>query len=443
MSAVIPAAEWRHVFASRLAEARDLTDSLFKKVCPGALYKRPIPERHRIIFYLGHLEAFDWNLIGKQGLDLPPIHEEFDQLFAFGIDPVDGGLPQDPPSAWPAESIIRKYVHEARRRIDDCLQTLSFDDVRHPLFCRGLLLNVAIEHRLMHAETFAYMLHQLPLDQKVHESPEPQVKNSNPGYRQIEIPEGLATLGLVRSERAPFGWDNEFERQQVHVPRFAVDVYNVTNGDFLKFVESGGYADRSLWKDSDWEWITSKNISHPGFWKKNGNGWLYRAMFAEIPLPLDWPVYVSHAEANAYARWRGQSLPTEAQWHRAALGTPQGSEQAFPWGNEPPDRSRGNFDSARWDPVPVASFPEGRSAFGVEDLIGNGWEWTTTVFEPFPRFEAFSFYPGYSANFFDGRHFVMKGGSARTAACLLRPTFRNWFQAHYPYMYATFRCVEN
>jgi formylglycine-generating enzyme required for sulfatase activity len=91
----------------------------------------------------------------------------------------------------------------------------------------------------------------------------------------------------------------------------------------------------------------------------------------------------------------------------------------------------------------VVAFPEGQSAFGVFDLIGNGWEWTSSEFASFPGFRQFSFYPGYSANFFDGKHFVMKGGSARTAACMLRRSFRNWFQAHYQYVYAGFRCVSN
>jgi formylglycine-generating enzyme required for sulfatase activity len=165
-------------------------------------------------------------------------------------------------------------------------------------------------------------------------------------------------------------------------------------------------------------------------------------MFDNIPLPPDWPVYVSHAEASAYAQWVGKSLPTEAQWHRAAYGTPEGSERQFPWGSDAPSRTLGNFDFERWDPTPVGAFPLGRSAFGVADLIGNGWEWTATRFAPFPGFEPFSFYPGYSANFFDDQHYVMKGGSARTAACILRRSFRNWFQPHYQYVYAGFRCVS-
>jgi formylglycine-generating enzyme required for sulfatase activity len=171
--------------------------------------------------------------------------------------------------------------------------------------------------------------------------------------------------------------------------------------------------------------------------------WRYQTMFGDVPLPPDCPVYVSHAEAGAYARWAGKSLPTEAQWHRAAYGTPEGPERQYPWDAEAPHRRFGNFDFERWDPVPVGAFPQGKSAFGVVDLVGNGWEWTSTPFAPFTGFEPFEFYPGYSANFFDGEHYVMKGGSARTAACMLRPSFRNWFQRHYQYVYTGFRCVSN
>jgi formylglycine-generating enzyme required for sulfatase activity len=166
-------------------------------------------------------------------------------------------------------------------------------------------------------------------------------------------------------------------------------------------------------------------------------------MFSEISLPLDWPVYVSHAEASAYARWAGKSLPTEEQWQRAAYGSPEDVQRVYPWGSEAPSPLHGNFDFQSWDPMPVSAHPEGRSGFGAEGMLGNGWEWTSTVFGPFRGFTSFPFYRGYSADFFDGKHFVMKGGSARTAACMLRPTFRNWFQSHYQYVYAGFRCVND
>ena len=166
-------------------------------------------------------------------------------------------------------------------------------------------------------------------------------------------------------------------------------------------------------------------------------------MFDEIPLPEAWPAYVSHAEASAYARWAGKSLPSEPQWHRAAYGSPDGNERTYPWGRYAPDPSLGNFDLTHWNPTPVNAHQRGQSAFGVEGMLGNGWEWTSTPFSPFSGFQPFPFYRGYSADFFDGKHFVMKGGSPRTAACMLRPTFRNWFQAHYQYVYAGFRCVNS
>src|SRR6185369_10895396 len=116
-------------------------------------------------------------------------------------------------------------------------------------------------------------------------------------------------------------------------PAFAIDKYMMTNGQYLDFVNSGGYQNKDLWKDADWEWITANNIQHPVFWVRNGDSWSYRTMFDEISLPLDWPVYVSQAEANTYARWVGKSLPSEAQWHRAAYGTPEGGENIYPWGD--------------------------------------------------------------------------------------------------------------
>ncbi len=148
-------------------------------------------------------------------------------------------------------------------------------------------------------------------------------------------------------------------------------------------------------------------------------------MFEALPFPGDWPVYVSHAEAAAYARWKGRRLMTEAEWHRAAEGA-----------------TPGHADFAGFDPVPVGSYPRSASIHGVHDLIGNGWEWTSTIFGPFDGFSAMRSYPEYSADFFDGQHYVMKGASPATAKELIRPSFRNWFRSNYPYVYAKFRTVR-
>lgn len=410
-----------------LSDARRETDRLFELVHPDWLYERPIRERHRIVFYLGHLEAFDWNLLRPHMRNADTFDAAFDRLFAFGIDPVDGGLPSEPASDWPSVAEIDRYRRGVRRRLDDAEHDST-------------LLHMAAEHRLMHAETLAYMLHQLPLEGKRQER-QVSLAQSEPIRRErLEIHAGRVTLGIAST--APFGWDNELNAHAPDVPSFAIDRYKVTNGDYLVFVESGGYQDPNLWAPDAWHWKAAHNISLPAFWRQAGNEWRCRTMFDDIPLPLDWPVYVSHAEASAYARWAGLRLPSESEWHRAAYGTPEGSERQFPWGAEPPAPEHGYFGLARWDPAPVNAFPRGRSAFGVEGLLANGWEWTATPFAPFPGFKAHPSYAGYSADFFDGKHYVLKGGSTRTAACLLRRSFRNWFQPYYQYVYAGFRCAR-
>jgi iron(II)-dependent oxidoreductase len=428
----------RQSLAARLAGARVRSDEMFALVSAAGLYERPIAERHRLIFYRGHLEAFDWNLLAN-ATGAPAFAPRLDRLFAFGIDPVDGNLPTDSPEDWPRIAEVASYRERARRAVDELLQRSAVADTR--------LWHVAIEHRLMHAETLAYLIHTLPYEMKQPPGridPPAGATRPAPAPRLIAIPEGMATLGMPGGGEDAFGWDNELGASIHCVPEFAIQSHKVSNGQFLEFVMAGCYQEPSLWPPDDWEWIRQAGVTHPRFWIAGADGWRWRGMFAEAPLPLDHPVYVSHAEASAYARWMKMTLPSEAQYHRAAFGAPSGMERAYPWGDQLPEEAvpaRGNFDFARWGPVPVDGNPAGDSAFGVSDLMGNGWEWTSTLFAPFEGFQPFPFYPGYSADFFDGKHYVMKGGSPRTAACLLRRSFRNWFQPHYPYAYASFRCV--
>jgi iron(II)-dependent oxidoreductase len=451
MAASQAAVELQSDLLSRMEEARARTDALFELLPPNSYYERPIPERHRLIFYLGHLEAFDWNLLSGP-LGLKSDEAEFDKLFAFGIDPVGGGLPTDKPKDWPAIARVENYNRNVRTSLDQALwNSHSASQGALPELSNGTLLNVAIEHRLMHAETLAYLLHNLPVDKKTLPIRPHADEREAPIQSKVTIPTGIATLGMSSTGSPPFGWDNEFGEQKVHVPAFSIEVYPVTNGEYMKFVQAGGYQDARYWKPEDWEWKQREGIEHPHFWllKKDNHSddpaaaWAYRAMFGPIPLPMSWPVYVSHAEASAFAKWSGKKLPTEAQWLRAAYGTREGTERAYSWADGAPDPSNGNFHYQNWDATAVDAHPSGRSAFGVSDLLGNGWEWTSSVFGPLPGFQPFPFYPGYSANFFDGKHFVMKGGSARTDACMLRRTFRNWFQSHYQYVYSKFRCVED
>jgi len=389
------------ILARRLAEARARTDALFSLVRPDALYERPIPERHRLVFYIGHLEAFDWNLIARGPLDLGSFHPSFDRLFAFGIDPPPGQLPSDQPADWPALDEVQAYNARVRETLDCALEHVP-----------DQLVHVAIEHRLMHAETFAYMLHNLPFSQKLEPAAAPPPVGGAPAPAMVPVPAGRVMLGLAPGEG--FGWDNEFEPTEVSVAAFAIGRYKVTNQEYLRFVEEGA--------------------PPPHFWRRRGGRWFYRGMFEETPLPPAWPVYVTQREAAAYAAWAGKRLPSEPEFHRAAYGAADHSQPA-------PGPARDNFDFHYWDPVPVTA--SAGNPLGVAQTVGNGWEWTSTVFGPFPGFRPFPFYPGYSANFFDGEHYVLKGASARTAACLARPSFRNWFRPEYPHVYAGFRVAES
>lgn len=390
-----------------LAQARAHTDALFTLVTDDALYVRPIADRHRLIFYLGHLDAFDWNQVARGALGARSFQPDFDRLFEAGIDPPPGQAPQDTAADWPRVDEVRAYVQRARERLEP-----FWDDA--PLERRW----VAVEHRWMHAETLCYLLHQLPYSMK-----RPVLAGNGtavPGPAsadEIGIPAGRTTLG---QRPGAFGWDNEFPAFDLDVPAFSISRYKISNAQFLRFVADGGTA--------------------PPFWRERDGRWWLRGMFEEVPLPPNAPAFVTHQQASAYAQWAGADLPTEAQWHRAAYG---GDDRAFPWGNDEPSSRHGHFAFTGWDPVDVTAHSAGASPHGVEQMLGNGWEWTSTPFDGFAGFEARDYYPGYSANFFDGEHWVLKGASSRTARCLLRRSFRNWFRGDYPYAYTAFRVVRN
>jgi ergothioneine biosynthesis protein EgtB len=419
---------------------------LFDLLDPAAYYTRPIALRNPIVFYEGHLPAFSVIALLKRGLGHPGVDARMERLFERGIDPdsVDHAVPRSgAETVWPSRDEVLAYGSRADEAILDALAHAEFDVMGedHRAMRRGEALFTALEHEAMHQETLLYMWHRLPHVQK---RPPHGLRYERgaaaPARRTVRIPAGRATLGADRAAIV-FGWDNEFDEHVVDVAAFEIDVDSVTNGDFLEFLDAGGYQKRELWSDAGWQWREQEGVTHPAFWLREGTRWHWRGMFEYIELPDSWPVYVSFEEAAAFARWRGRRLPTEAEYHRAAFGTPDGHERLLPWHDPQVDATRGNFDFASWEPVPSGSRPEGASAFGVNDLIGNGWEWTSTVFGPFPGFEAMASYPEYSADFFDGQHYVLKGASPATARELVRRSFRNWFRPNYPYVYAKFRTV--
>jgi ergothioneine biosynthesis protein EgtB len=427
------------------------TDRLFAILEPEAILARPIALRHPFIFYLGHLPAFAWNHICRGLLGAESVNPRFDDIFDRGIDP-DVDDPEhchdhpDVPALWPELKEVVGYRDRAREAILESCSDSRLGTSTDIMAEHGRVFSMAIEHELMHQETLLYMMQQLPRALKRRpESVPPYVIQEGRRAETVEVGEGIATLGAP-FDALEFGWDNEFPTTRVGVPRFAVDSTPVTNEQFMRFVASGGYDCAAFWSEPDWKWKRAIGLAHPLCWVLENGVWFHRTIFDVVSLSeaRDWPVHVSLAEAQAYARWSGGRLLTEAEFHRAAYGQPDGEERAFPWGDEPPTARHANVNFVRWLPEPIGSHPAGASAWGVHDLIGDGWEWTETVFGPFAGFSAYiERYPGYSADFFDGKHYVVKGGSWATDVTLIRPSFRNWYQARYPYVFAKFRCVRS
>jgi len=410
------------LFTDWYSRNRARTRALFDLVADEAYYTRPIDLRHPIVFYEGHLPAFSFNTLVKRALGGDSIDSTLETLFARGIDPSEEEAGNTRQNQWPSRTTVQQFAAEADRRVRAALARSDLAVPGDPLRHRSEAAYAILEHEAMHQETLLYMWHRLPLDRKRRPADyQPRVDGDVPTQEWIDIPAGCATLG-ENEDALRFGWDNERPRHRAPVDAFRIERHDVTNADFLEFVNQGGPT--------------------PAFWERHHDAWYWRGMFDLIPLPLSWPVYVSQADAAAFAAWRGYRLPTEAEFQRAAYGTSSDDERSYPWGSASPSSEHGVFDFTSWDPHPAGSHPAGRSAWGVDDLVGNGWNWTSTVFAPFPGFRAIPSYPEYSADFFDGEHFVMKGASPATARELIRPTFRNWFRPRYPYVYATFRCVR-
>ena len=425
---------------TELEKAWARSDALFRMLTPEALGAQPIALRQPFIFYLGHLPAFAWNQVCRGVLGRPSFDPALDELFERGIDPVEtDSYRAAPADAWPAVAQILSYRDRIRDAVRDARAEVEAQQSR--------IFAVVLEHELMHHETLLYMIQQLPAGQKVRPADFPPLERGAiaPPARPLAVPGARVRLGADFDD-VPFGWDNEFGRLEVEVEGFTIDSTPVRNREFLEFVAAGGYQLREHWRDEDWAWRERRAIAHPVLWRRSGGGFNQQTLFDEVPLDevLDWPVYVSWAEAHAFARWRGARLPTEAEWHWAAYGSADGALRSYPWGEDPPSPRHGNFGLRHWAPVPAGRFPGGASAWGVLDLVGNGWEWTESVFGPLPGFTPYiRTYPGYSADFFDGRHFVLRGASWATDEALIRRSFRNWFQPHYPYVFAKFRCVRD
>jgi ergothioneine biosynthesis protein EgtB len=433
----------------KFSSAWQRSDEIFSIVGPDGMHSKPIVWRHPFIFYVGHLPAFSWNQVCGGILKWKSFNPYFDDLFCRGIDPdVDTGechWHPEVPDQWPSLKETEEYRDHVRSAILDSLDVMPRTDSKDILARGDQVYQMVLEHEYMHQETLLYMMQRLPTAEKRRpKSLSRHLFQTASTSRLVRIPAGKARLGAKFNDNA-FGWDNEFSEIVVDVPAFKIDSLPVTNGEFFEFVECGAYDNERFWRPEDWMWKNLEKKRYPSSWSMQDDEWFYRSMFESFSLAqvAGWPVYLSLAEARAYARWRGMRLPTEAEYHRAAFGGPDGKETAYPWGDAIPAHCHGSFDFASWSPTPVGSHPAGASRWGVAEPVGNGWELTDSAFAPFSGFTPYmSSYPDYSKDFFDGKHFVLKGASWATPVGLLRRSFRNWYQAHYPYVFAKFRCVS-
>ena len=361
---------------------------------------RPIPLRHPFAFYAGHLPVFSFLTLNRRVLHEPAIDAGLETLYERGIDPNSvAAAGKHARTDWPNADTLAQYTDEIDKRVLAALENA-------PLHLQAAY--TLLEHEQMHHETLMYIVTQL--DPRYKLAPvQAHADMADPQNDWCDVPAGTATLGAKRDD-VPFGWDNEFEQHDIVVPAFRMQRYPITNGAYLEFVRQGA--------------------APPPFWIERDGTFTLRGTFEELPFMASWPVWLSNDEALAYARWKGKRLPTEPEYHRAVHGVPDASAR------------HGNFDFMRFDAEPVNAHPDGLSAWGIEDLVGNGWEMTQTIFAPFPHFEPMATYPQYSADFFDGKHVVMKGASPVTARELVRRSFRNWFYGDYPYAYGKFRLVD-
>jgi iron(II)-dependent oxidoreductase len=383
------------VFADWYRRNRARSRALFDLLGDDTYYSQPIALRHPIVFYEGHLPAFSFNTLIKRALGRPSIDESLERLFARGIDPSDADDAAGRPRLeWPTRAEVHAFADEADRQVLAALTSGDLDRPGDPLLDRCEAPFAILEHEVMHQETLLYMWHRLPLDQKRKPAGyQPRVEGRVPVDEWIDIPPGRATLGVDR-DAIPFGWDNEFSACRADVGAFSIGRHDITNAAFLEFVRAGGYETESLWRPDDWAWVQQERVAHPLFWERvngssrrsaggaKGDLWQWRGMFDLVPLPLSWPVYVSYAEASAFARWRDARLPTEAEFQRAAYGTPEGSERRYPWSRQPStaySTFRAGIRSRQAVIPPAGARGASRTSLGTD---GNG---RARCSRPFPR----------------------------------------------------------
>ena len=298
-------------------------------------------------------------------------------------------------------------------------------------------VQVAAFHEDMHAEAFHYTRQTLG-----YPDPMPACESTPDAAHvsgDVALPGGLFLLGATQADG--FAFDNEKWTHEVRIAPFKMARVAVTNEEYAAFVDAKGYLRRELWDAEGWAWRESANLEAPRYWVRSGSGWNARRFDRTVPLEGTHPVlHVNWHEAQAYCRFAGRRLPTEAEWEYAASLGETDTKRRYPWGDAPPAPHLANLEGS--GTMPVAACAEGRSASGCLQLLGNAWEWTASPFEPYPGFTVDP-YKEYSEPWF-GTHKVLRGGSFASSRRLLRNTWRNFYTPDRGDIFAGFRtCAKD
>ncbi|MGW2629061.1 ergothioneine biosynthesis protein EgtB [Streptomyces chattanoogensis] len=403
--------------ASALLAARDRTHLLTDCVEEPDLLAQHSPLMSPLVWDLAHIgnQEEQWLLRTVGGRDA--LRPDIDSVYDAFEHP-RAARPSLPLLA-PAEA--RGYVAEVRGRVLDVLESSPLHG--GPLLDSGFAFGMIAQHEQQHDETML-ITHQLRRGPAVLTAPPPPDTSDGILPTEVLIPGGPFTMG---TSAEPWALDNERPAHRRLVPSFLIDTTPVSNGAYQRFIEDGGYDEPRWWAEAGWAQVREHKLRAPLFWKRDGRQWLRRRFGVTEPVPPDEPVlHISWYEADAYARWAGRRLPTEAEWEKAARHDPvSGRAMRYPWGDEDPTPVHANLGQRHLRPAPVGSYPEGESPFGVRQLIGDVWEWTASDFMPYPGFAAFP-YREYSEVFFGTEYKVLRGGSFAVDPVACRGTFRNW-----------------
>lgn len=429
-----------HEIAELLHEARARTLLLVTPLDDDDLRRQHDALMSPIVWDLGHIAHFEevWlleELEGEGGSEgLRGMYNPFENPRA-GRD----RLPL--PSAREA----REHLGRIRRAVLDSLASLPAG-ATGPLLADSFVHRMVLQHEYQHNETILQTLQlkqgerypaprgvAVPLAPAEEDRPEPG--------SMVLVPGGRVRVGTDDRSAA---YDNERPAHTVELEPFWMDQTPVTSGEFLAFMEDGGYQRDELWTPGGLTWIREEGITAPRHWRQTERGWTERFFDRERPVDADRPVcHVCYWEAEAFSRWAGKRLPTEFEWEAAAALDPwSGGTLLFPWGDEPATPDRANIDVLTFDTAPVWSYPGNVSPVGCYGMIGDVWEWTSTDFHGYPGYETFP-YPEYSEVFFGSEYKVLRGGSFATRTGAIRTTFRNWDHPIRRQIFAGFRCARD